>query len=107
MLHEASRIQNLAVFTRQGTRLGVVHDLLLDITGRRVAGLYITGTNPNLVPEGVPVLIPYRWVQDLDDVVLLRYFPTDIDLSPVEAEAMEIEILGDAEPVEALELPEA
>lgn len=107
MLHEASRVQNLTVFTRQGTRLGVVHDLLLDITGRRVSGLYVTGTNPALVPEGAPVLIPYRWVQDLDDVVLLRYFPADIDLSPIEAETMEIAIFDDAEPVEALELPEA
>ncbi len=27
------------------------------------------------------VIIPYRWIQDLDDVVILRYFPDKIDFT--------------------------
>ena len=51
-------------------RLGVVHDILLDTTQRIVSALLVTGTTPNLVKDGANVIIPYRWVQDLDDVVI-------------------------------------
>ena len=36
---------------------------------------------PDLVKNGANVIIPYRWVQDLDDVVILRYFPDKIDFT--------------------------
>ena len=62
-------------------RLGVVHDILLDTTQRVVSALLITGTTPNLVKDGANVIVPYRWVQDLDDVVILRYFPDKIDFA--------------------------
>ena len=62
-------------------RLGVVHDVLLDTTQRIISALLITGTTPDLVKDGANVIIPYRWVQDLDDVVILRYFPDKIDFT--------------------------
>ena len=81
MLNEASRLPGLTVYTRKGMRLGVVHDVLLDTTQRIVSALLITGTTPNLVKDGANIIIPYRWVQDLDDVVILRYFPDKIDFT--------------------------
>ena len=81
MLNEASRLSGLTVYSRNGQRLGVVHDLLLDTTQRVVSALLITGTKPELVKDGANIIIPYRWVQDLDDVVILRYFPEKLDLS--------------------------
>ena len=81
MLNEASRLPGLTVYTRNGRRLGVVHDVLLDTTQRIVSALLITGTTPNLVKDGANIIIPYRWVQDLDDVVILRYFPDKIDFT--------------------------
>ncbi len=62
-------------------RLGLVHDVLLDTTQRIVSALLITGTTPDLVKDWANVIIPYRWVQDLDDVVILRYFPDKIDFT--------------------------
>ncbi len=62
-------------------RLGLVHDVLLDTTQRIVSALLITGTTPDLVKDGANVIIPYRWVQDLDVVVILRYFPDKIDFT--------------------------
>ena len=38
-------------------------------------------TTKALVAAGANVIIPYRWVQDLDDVVILRYFPDKIDFT--------------------------
>ena len=81
MLNEASRLPGLTVYTRNGQRLGVVHDVLLDTTQRIISALLITGTTPQLVKDGENIIIPYRWVQDLDDVVILRHFPDKIELT--------------------------
>ena len=81
MLNEASRLPGLTVYTRNGERLGVVHDVLLDTTQRIISALLITATTPELVKDGENIIIPYRWVQDLDDVVILRYFPDKIDFT--------------------------
>ena len=86
MLHEASRIRKLAVFTREGTRLGMVHDVLFDTATRRVSALYITGANKRKVPNGSNIIIPYRWVQDINDVVILKYFPEDLEEKEEEPE---------------------
>ena len=85
MLNEASRLPGLTVYTRKGMRLGVVHDVLLDTTQKIVSALLITGTTPGLVKDGANVIIPYRWVQDLDDVVILRHFPEKIELADEES----------------------
>ena len=81
MLNEASRLPGLTVYTRNGERLGVVHDVLLDTTQRIISALLISATTPELVKDGENIIIPYRWVQDLDDVVILRHFPDKIELT--------------------------
>ena len=81
MLHEASRLPGLTVYTRTGKRLGVVHDVLFDTSQRIVSALLITGTTPKLVKGGANIIVPYRWVQNLDDVVILRHFPDKNSLS--------------------------
>jgi len=52
VLNEASRLPGLTVYTRNGQRLGVVHDVLLDTTQRMISALLITGTTPQLVKDG-------------------------------------------------------
>ena len=85
VLNEASRLPGLTVYTRNGQRLGVVHDVLLDTTQRIISALLVTGTTPRLVKDGENIIIPYRWVQDLDDVVILRHFPEKIELADDES----------------------
>ena len=84
MLNEASRLPGLTVYTRDGERLGVVHDVLFDTAQRIVAALLITGTTPRLVKGGANIIIPYRWVQNLDDVVILRHFPEKLEFTEEE-----------------------
>ena len=83
-LHEASRLPGLTVYTRSGKRLGVVHDVLFDTSQRIVAALLITGTTPNLVKGGANIILPYRWVQNLDDVVILRHVPDKVEFTEKE-----------------------
>jgi sporulation protein YlmC with PRC-barrel domain len=84
VLNEASRLPGLTVYTRNGERLGVVHDVLFDTAQRIVAALLITGTTPRLVKGGANIIIPYRWVQNLDDVVILRHFPEKLEFTEEE-----------------------
>jgi len=84
VLNEASRLPGLTVYTRDGERLGVVHDVLFDTAQRIVAALLITGTTPRLVKGGANIIIPYRWVQNLDDVVILRHFPKKLEFTEEE-----------------------
>ena len=84
MLNEALRLPGLTVYTRNGERLGVVHDILFDTTQRVVSALLITGTTPRFVKGGANIIIPYRWVQDLDDIVILRHFPEKLEFTEKE-----------------------
>jgi sporulation protein YlmC with PRC-barrel domain len=84
VLNEATRLAGLTVYTRDGERLGVVHDVLFDTSQRIVAALLITGTTPQLVKGGANIIIPYRWVQNLDDVVILRHFPEKLEFTEEE-----------------------
>ena len=71
----------MTVYTRNGTRLGTVHDVLMDTTQRIISALLITGTTPKLVKGGENIIVPYRWVQNLDDVVILRHFPEKLEFT--------------------------
>ena len=82
--HEASRVPGLTVYSRTGKRLVVVHYVLFDTSQLIVSALLITGTTPKLVKSGANIIVPYRWVQNLDDVVILRYFPDELEFTEKE-----------------------
>lgn len=70
----------MQVYTNQGVQLGTVENVVLDVTNSKVDALYISGTNPTLVEEGVNVNVPYRWIQAVGDIILLKYFPGKVAL---------------------------
>jgi len=80
MLEEISRFSNMPVYTNQGVHLGTVENVVLDVTNSKVDALYLSGTNPALVEEGVNVNVPYRWIQAVGDIILLKYFPGKVAL---------------------------
>jgi len=75
MLEEASELIGMQVYTSQGTFLGNVGNLVVDVDQSKVQGLFITDTNPLLVEGSKAVNVPYRWIAAIGDVVILRYFP--------------------------------
>jgi sporulation protein YlmC with PRC-barrel domain len=81
-MEEITRLANLPVYTRDGTFVGTVKNLLLDLPNRRIDGILIGRTNPNLVEDGRDISIPYRWVQSFNDILLLRHFPERVATSP-------------------------
>ncbi len=80
----------MSVYTNQGMRLGNVENVVIDVTNNKVDGLYVTGTNPVLVENGVSVNVPYRWVQAVGEIIILKYFPGKVALKKEEKPEEEI-----------------
>jgi len=80
MLDEISRFSNMQVYTNQGVQLGTVENVVLDVTNSKVDALYISGTNPMLVEDSVNLNVPYRWIQAVGDIIILKYFPGKVAL---------------------------
>ncbi len=78
LLEELSEYIGLPVYTHNGVFLGNVNNLVVDVENGAVDGLYVGETNPLLVEGSKAVSVPYRWVQSVGDVVLLRYFPKKV-----------------------------
>lgn len=75
LLEETSEIIGLQVYTHSGVFLGNVNNLVVDVDNGAVDGIFVGETNPLLVEGSRAVSIPYRWVQSVGDIVILRYFP--------------------------------
>lgn len=75
MLGEISEIIGLQVYTQNGVFLGNVNNLVVDVDKGSVDGIFVGETNPLLVEGSRAVSVPYRWVQSVGDIVVLRYFP--------------------------------
>lgn len=80
MLLEMTDIIGLPVYTPDGILLGNVNNVVVDVEGSKIDGLFLAETNPVLVKGSKGVAFPYRWVQAIGDVIILKYFPKKISL---------------------------
>ena len=75
MLGEISKIVGLDVYTPQGTFVGTVDNIVLDLKNKKIDGLFVQSPSSKLVEKRTPVNIPFRWVQSVGDIIILRVFP--------------------------------
>jgi len=75
---DISVLVDLPVFTKKGTFVGHIKNAILDMENRRIDGLVLTRTNPELVERGLDVAIPYRWISEWDRIVVLNHFPQKV-----------------------------
>jgi sporulation protein YlmC with PRC-barrel domain len=80
MLVETTELVGRQVYTPDGRLLGEVENLVVDVEGSKVDGLYLGDPNGLLVEDSKPINIPYRWVAAVNDVVLLRFFPKRVSV---------------------------
>lgn len=80
LLEEISEIIGLQVYTNNGVFLGNVNNLIVDVDNGNVDGIFVGETNPLLVEGSRAVSVPYRWVQSVGDIVVLRHFPKRVSL---------------------------
>ncbi len=81
MMTEATELIGLEIYTDKGYLLGTIKDVLLDVNDQIIYGLYVEKSNPLLVEDGVPVVVPYRWVKAVGDVILLKKFPSYVNIT--------------------------
>ena len=91
MLEEVTSLLGLHIYTNHGVYIGVINNIILDVKKHRAHSLYVEQTNPSLVEESRSITIPYRWVQNVGDIVLLRYFPDHIELTDDQRRMFELE----------------
>jgi sporulation protein YlmC with PRC-barrel domain len=91
MLVEITELLGRQVYTPEGRLLGEVENVVVDVEGAKIDGLYVDETNPLLVDESKPVNVPYRWVTAVNDVVLLKFFPKRVSLKRAPAKASQRE----------------
>ena len=80
MLVEMTEFLGRQIYTPDGRLLGEVDNLVVDVEGAKIDGLYVAETSPMLVDDSRPTNVPYRWVSAVNDVVLLKYFPKRVSL---------------------------
>jgi len=72
---EVTTFLKLPVYTREGTYVGHVRNVFIDMEEKCVSSLLVTDTNPSLVEGTVDVAVPYRWVNSVGDIIILSHFP--------------------------------
>ena len=87
VLEEVSELIGVQVYTNKGVFLGNVNNLIIDIDACKVDGLFITDTNPLLVEDSRNIAVPFRWVQSVGDIILLRFFPKRVTVKRAPATA--------------------
>ncbi len=88
---EVTSFLKLPVYTREGTYVGHIRNVFIDMDEKRISSLLVTNTNPTLVEGTVDVAVPYRWVNSVSDIVILSYFPERVTTKKKEEKTEEEE----------------
>jgi len=98
MLVEMTELLGRQIYTPDGRLLGEVDNVVVDVEGSKIDGIYVAESSPLLVDESKPVNVPYRWVSAVNDVVLLKYFPKRVSLKRAAPRAAAAPAEGEATP---------
>jgi len=77
MLENINNIKGLEIYTPGGIFVGIVDEVVIDISAMGVRSLFVSDGNPMLIDEGVSIGIPMRWVQSIGDIIILNRFPSE------------------------------
>lgn len=69
----------LDVYGPNGLFIGRADQLVIDPDCRSVTGILMVRLSPVVADKGVVVKVPYRWVQAVGDIIILKTFPEHIN----------------------------
>jgi sporulation protein YlmC with PRC-barrel domain len=72
---QLSSLYGQDLYTDRGIYVGKIEDVSVDIKEKRVSGLAVKGVSPTAFTVGRKkgVIIPYRWVTAIGDIVLIKH----------------------------------
>ena len=97
---EVTSFLKLPVYTRNGTFIGHVRNIFLDMDEKRVSSLLVTNTNPSIVEGTVDVAVPYRWVNAVGDIIISSHFPERVTTKKKEEKTEKEEDQSDIDVIE-------
>lgn len=70
-----SSLYGLDLYTDRGIYVGKIEDVSVDIKEKRISGLAVKNVNANAFSVGKKkgVIIPYRWVTAIGNIVLIKH----------------------------------
>lgn len=90
---EITTLVGREVYSNNGVFVGEVEDVRLDLDGESVTGLALAELSPELFTEyvdpGEGVIVPYRWVRAVGDVILVNDIIERLDTEEDEQENKE------------------
>jgi len=75
MLEEIGEITGLDIYGPNGIFIGKADKMVIDPSIRAVTGIIISEPSPVIADPGIIIKIPYRWVQSIGDIIILKVFP--------------------------------
>lgn len=74
---QISQLFGMNVYSDKAVYLGKVEDVVLDVTNKKISWLALTNVNRDVIDTKNfnGVLIPYRIVKEVGDIVLIRHIP--------------------------------
>ncbi|MEM2935151.1 MAG: PRC-barrel domain-containing protein [Candidatus Thermoplasmatota archaeon] len=88
---EVTDFVNMPVYTSKGKYVGEVKEVLIDTEGCKIDKLIVTDTNREIVPGGIDIGVPYRWVSAVGDIIILSYMPERVETPAERSEETEEE----------------
>lgn len=91
---EITTLVGREVYSNNGVFVGEVEDLRLDLDKQEVTGLALHQLNGELFTSGVDgsrgVIVPYRWVQAVGDVIIVNSIIEKLDHTEDDSEEEEV-----------------
>lgn len=78
MLTEITELYGRPVYNPQGILIGEISDIILDTDREDIYGLYLERANTGIVENGSAISIPFRWIQAIGEIIILRKFPQTV-----------------------------
>lgn len=83
MKWQISELFGMSVYSDKAVFLGKVEDVVLDVTNKKISGLALANVNKDVIDtknyQGV--IIPYRIVKEVGDIILVRHIPGAFKIS--------------------------
>lgn len=77
MRTELSSLLNpgIEMYTDQGVFVGDVDDVVLNVDESDIYGIALDRLNPDFVEGEGRVIVPFRWVRSIGDIVIIKHLP--------------------------------
>ncbi|HJJ39289.1 MAG TPA: PRC-barrel domain-containing protein, partial [Methanocorpusculum sp.] len=74
---QISDLFDMHVYSEKAVYLGKVEDVVLDVSNKKISGLALSDVNTKVIDTKnfSGIILPYRIVKDVGDIIIVRHLP--------------------------------